>query len=336
MSPRTVVAFDVQSAERRVFEEALAPLGGVAFLRGTGLDGDRAAMLREAEALICWFPDRELRPDDRAALGRIGLIQLLSAGADHLDFAALPGGALVASNVGAYAAPMAEHVLGMVVALAKRLQRNHARLAAGVFELAQTLALRGGVAGIIGLGGVGSACARLLRPLGMRIYAINRSGRTDEQVEFAGTLADLEHVLRAADVAVISVPLTRATRGLIGARELGWMKPQAILVNVARGPILDQDDLFSHLVSHPEFSAGIDTWWDEPAGGQPFAPSLPLASLPNVLGSPHNSGIVPGIMSDAVAAAAANVARFLRGEPVRGVQEPADYPDAWPASRIGE
>src|SRR5216683_1655077 len=116
MSPRTVVAFDVQSAERRVFEEALAPLGGVAFLRGTGLDGDRAAMLREAEALICWFPDRELRPDDRAALGRIGLIQLLSAGADHLDFAALPGGALVASNVGAYAAPMAEHVLGMVVA----------------------------------------------------------------------------------------------------------------------------------------------------------------------------------------------------------------------------
>jgi glycerate dehydrogenase len=334
MSPRTVVTFDVRSAQRRVFEEVLTPVGGVAF--ANGLDGDRAAMLRAAEALICWFPRRELRQEDRAALGRVRLIQLLSAGADHVDFTALPDGALLAGNVGAYAIPMAEHALGMVLALAKRLPRNHALLAAGVFQQAETLMLRGAVAGIVGFGGIGTACARLLRALGMRIYAINTTGRTGEQVEFAGTLSDLEHVLRAADVVVVSLPLTRTTRGLIGARELGWMKPAAVLVNVARGAIIDQDGLFAHLLSHPEFSAGIDAWWDEPPAGEPFAPRWPFASLPNVLGSPHNSGIVPGVLSDAAAAAAANVARFLRGEPVRGVQQPADYPDVSPAARLGD
>lgn len=322
-----VVTYPATPDERSAYAAALAGLAEVRHLADLAADDDagRTALLGAAEALVAWSPGRELRPADRGALGRVGLIQLLSAGADGVDFDALPAGVPVAGNVGAYAEPMAEHALAMTLALAKDLSRNHGRLAAGAFEVAETRRLRGAVAGIVGFGGIGKACARLFRCLGMRVHAINTSGRADEDMEFVGTLGHLERVLRAADVALLSIPLTRTTRGLIGARELGWMKPDAILVNVARGAVVDETALHEHLLANPRFSAAIDTWWDEPRRGEPFAPRLPFLALPNVLGSPHNSGIVPGIMAEAAATAGRNVARFLRGEPVAGLQDPLDY-----------
>jgi phosphoglycerate dehydrogenase-like enzyme len=325
MSARTVLTCDARDEQRQAVAEILAPFGGIAFLTDAGDDPDaRSAMLRAAEAVITGSPRRELSPDDVRDLGRAGLIQLLTAGADTVDFAALPRQARVAANVGAYADPIAEHVLAMALALAKRLPRNHARMAEGIFDLAETLRLRGRTVGILGYGGIGRACARLFRPLGTRIYAINTSGRADG-ADRAGTLAGLHDLLATADIVVITLPLTRATRGLIGAAELGLMKADAILVNVARGAIVDEDALFEHLKTHPDFGAGIDTWWDEPRPGQPFHPRLPFLSLPNVIGSPHNSGIVPGMGSVSLLAAAENVAAWFRGDRVRGIQDPADY-----------
>jgi phosphoglycerate dehydrogenase-like enzyme len=329
MSPRTVLTFHAQDEQRRELAEILAPFGGIAFLTDTGEDrAARSALLRAAEAVITWFPGQELGPDDVRDLSQARLVQLVTAGADTVDFAALPRQARVAANVGAYADPMAEHVLAMALALAKRLRRNHVRMAEGIFDLAETLRVYGRTVAILGYGGIGRACARLFRPLGTRIYAINTSGRADETADRAGTLADLPDVLAAADIVVVTLPLTRATRGLIGARELGLMKPDAILVNVARGAIVDEDALFEHLKTHPDFCAGIDTWWDEPEAGQPFRPRLPFLSLPNVIGSPHNSGIVPGMTSVATAAAAENVAAYFRGDHARGIQDPADYASA--------
>ena len=164
-----------------------------------------------------------------------------------------------------------------------------------------------------------------MRAFGARIYAINSSGRTDDPVEFCGTLDDLDRVLAAADVLVIGIPLTAGTRGLIGARELGLMKDSAILVNVARGAIVDERALYEHLLAHPGFSAGIDAWWDEPRGGAPFHTNYPFFDLPNLLGSPHNSGDVPGIMYYAARQAAENVRRYLVGNAVSGVARREDY-----------
>jgi len=329
MSARTVLTFHAEDEQRTELDGILRPFGGIAFLEDAGADPDaRAALLRPAEALITSVPETELSRDDVRTLTGVRFVQLLSAGADNIDFGALPQQAMVAGNVGAYADPMAEHVLALALALAKRLRRNHDRMAAGTFDQAETLRVRGRTVAILGYGGIGRACARLFRPLGTRIYAVNTSGRADETADRAGTLADLPDVLAAADIVVITLPLTRTTRGLIGARELGLMKPDAILVNVARGAIVDEDALFEHLKAHPDFGAGIDTWWEEPRPGQPFRPRLPFLSLANVIGSPHNSGIVPGMTSVSTAAAAENVAAWFRGDHVRGIQDPADYAPA--------
>src|SRR4029077_185780 len=125
----------------------------------------------------------------------------------------------LASNVGAYAEPMAEYVMAMALALARRLPQRHADLAMGGFKMwGRVLTLDGAVCAILGFGGIGRATARLMRAFGARILAVNSSGRTSEPVEFIGTLSDLDQVLTAADVLVIALPLTNATRGLIAGR----------------------------------------------------------------------------------------------------------------------
>jgi glycerate dehydrogenase len=288
-------------------------------------DQERTRTLRAAEVLFVWNWRRELRPAEGPTLGA-RFVQLLSAGADHLPFDQLPPDAVVASNAGAYAKPMAEHAVAMALALLKRLPQHHAELAAGVWDQSSfNRSVTGAVCGILGFGGIGKATGRRMRALGARVQAINTSGRADEPVEFVGTLGDLDVVLAAADVLVIALPLTRRTRGLIGPRELGLMKPTAILVNVARGAIIDEAALYEHLRTHPEFAAGIDAWWVEPFSSGEFRVDHPFFELPNMLGSPHDSAMVPGIMERATMRAAANILRFLRGEPVTGVVRAEDY-----------
>jgi phosphoglycerate dehydrogenase-like enzyme len=161
--------------------------------------------------------------------------------------------------------------------------------------------------------------------LGMQIHALNTSGKSPDPLDFVGTLDDLEHVLRHSHVVVVALPLTRHTRGLLGERELAWMKPDAILINVARGAIIEEGALYRRLAENPAFMAAIDTWWVEPAVHGEFRLNYPFFELPNFLGSPHNSPIVPGNMPVAIRMAAQNVLRFMRGEMVSGAVAREDY-----------
>jgi phosphoglycerate dehydrogenase-like enzyme len=308
--------------------ELARTIGDQAVVRGIAqlAESERARALRSADCLAVWNWRTELRQEEKGQLDNVRLIQLVSAGADHLPFEELPPGVIVASNVTAYAEPMAEHVLAMTLALLKRLNQNHAKLARGIWNQdAMNASLKGAVCGIVGLGGIGKATARLLRAFGARIHAINTSGETDELVDFIGTLDQLDELCRNADVLVIALPLTTQTRGLIGSRELGLMKPTGMLVNVARGAIVDQGALYEHLRSHPEFSAGIDAWWVEPFNSGAFRIDYPFFDLPNVLGSPHNSAHAPGVWEHAAQAAAENILRFLRGEEIIGIVRAEDY-----------
>lgn len=313
---KVIVGFEANPEIRTVIAQALDCLAELRFIHGADA-AERRAALDGARVLLTWRPHLELTPEELAGLDHLGLIQCAAAGIDYIPFEKLPGHVPFASNAGAFSAVMAEHVMAMILAAAKALTDRYEKLKCGQFDqFVPTKTLNGATCTILGFGGVGQALAGLLRPFGTRIYAINRSGRTDEPVDWVGTLADLDHGLRAADFLVVTLSLNRATRGVIDARALGLMKPDAILVNVARGPLIDQAALYHHLVANPAFNACLDAWWVEPFVHGRFHLDFPFFELPNFLGSPHNSAVVPGSVAKAIEQAALNVARFLKGEPV--------------------
>lgn len=312
--PCVVVGFEANDEIRGVIARTLGDIAEIRYVHGAAAPERRAALDR-ASALLTWRPHVELDDDERANLGRLGFIQCAAAGIDFVPFDKLPKGVPFACNAGAFAGVMAEHVVAMILSQAKALTDRYERLKRGEFaQFAATKTLDGASCAILGYGGIGQALAKLLRPFGTHIHAINRSGKSDDAVDFVGTLAELERVLKAADVLVLTLSLNKATRGLIGARELGLMKPDAILVNVARGPLIDQAALYRHLVANPAFTACLDAWWIEPFVHGRFHLDHPFFELPNFLGSPHNSAVVPGSIAKAIEAAALNVRRFLRGE----------------------
>jgi phosphoglycerate dehydrogenase-like enzyme len=185
--------------------------------------------------------------------------------------------------------------------------------------------LRGGICGIIGFGGNGKAIAGTMQMMGMKIFGINRSGTTDVPVEFIGKVSDLRKALEASDVVVVTTPLTLETRDLIGKKELEWMKENAILINVGRGDVINQEALYNHLKSNPNFRAGIDTWWSEPVDREKFILDFPFFKLPNIIGSPHSADHVPRSIPRATRKALENVRRFLDGEKIKGRLNRDDY-----------
>ncbi len=319
---KVLVGFKVGDREKGALEEVLGDIPTV-YLQDIPEDL-LADVLEGVEVFLSAYPDREL--PDLSLLKGVKLLQIVWAGVDHLPFERIPEGITIASNAGAYAEPMAEHVMGMVLALAKRLLPNHLKLARGVYDRrTPNKEIRGKNLGILGFGGIGKAVARSFRCFDMKVYAINRSGRTDEAVEFVGTLKDLDYVLKVSDVLVISLPLTKETRNLITRRELNLMKSDAILINVARADIVNQRDLYEHLKENPDFQAGFDVWWKEPFKGEPFSVDYPFFELENFLGSPHNSNVVPGMFEKALRVAAENVREFLKTGRVKNVVRREDY-----------
>ncbi|MBV1879232.1 MAG: hypothetical protein KUG79_16440 [Pseudomonadales bacterium] len=323
--PNVVVSFPANAEQLNMLQDTLNDVAKVIGITGLP-EAERIAALKNAQALLTFNPAKDLNQADWSAATELKLIQLISAGADHLSFDKLPKDITVACNAGGYADAIAEHILAMILALQKRLMEQHLKLTNGEFDQSgRTKALRGSVVGILGHGGIGRAAADLLRPFDTEIHAINRRGATQDQVTSIGTLDDLEQLLRKVDILIIAIPLNARTQGLLGERELGWMKPDAILVNVARGEIIDQGALYRHLQTHPKFLAGIEAWWVEPARHGKFELEYPLLELPNVLGCPHNSAQIPGAMLEGLKNAALNVHRWFDGKKLPGVLDPADF-----------
>jgi glycerate dehydrogenase len=317
--PRLAVTFEPGKAGRALIAELLAGIATPVWLIELD-DPARVAALGSATAILARDTGKELRPHEPALTGNVRLIQFMTAGIDYVPLSQLPPHVPIASNGGAYAGAMAEHALAMTLAAAKRLLIEHNALIEGAFnQFTRNRTLRGKTCGILGFGGIGAATARLMRGLGMRIHAINRSGRTSEAVDWIGTQGDLATMLPAVDVLVIAAPLTRRTIGMIGAAELAAMKPDAILVNLARGELVGEAALFAHLQTHKEFFACIDAWWVEPVRHGTFRVDHSFLMLPNVIGSPHNSASVPGTLEAALRHALGNVKRVLAGESPRNL-----------------
>jgi phosphoglycerate dehydrogenase-like enzyme len=309
-----VVVYDLEPGGRRVVQDALGGAAQAIYLTDLD-DAARADALRKADAVLA-RTTRELRQGEIALLKDARLVQFINAGIDFVPLADMPAGVPVATNGGAYAEPMAEHALAMALAAAKRLLVEHAALGRGEFnQFNRNRMLAGGVCGILGFGGIGVATARLARGIGMRVHAINRRGSSDEPTDWIGTPERLDALLEASDLLVICTPLTPATLGMIGAPQLARMKEDAILVNVARGEIVDERALYERLLAYPKFSACIDAWWIEPIRHGTFRMDQPFMSLPNVIGSPHNSAAaISGTGAVGLRRAIANIRRALAGE----------------------
>ncbi|NJO21951.1 MAG: hydroxyacid dehydrogenase [Sphingomonadales bacterium] len=322
--PTLIVTLDAGTGGRSVIESTIGSAARVVYLSDIA-DGERAKALAESTVLLARDTSKELHAGEAALIGQARLIQYVTAGIDHIPLGDLPTGIPVASNGGAYAEPMAEHALAMTLAALKRLLVEHGKLAGGTFDQFKTnRMLEGSVCGILGFGGIGVATARVMRALGARVHAINRRGVTDEPVDWIGTDTALDRLLAVSDILVLSLPLTPATNGLLGSRELALMKKDAVLVNLARGEIVDEAALFAHLKDTPEFTACIDAWWIEPVRHGQFRMDYDFMSLPNVIASPHNSASVARWRNVALRRAVENVRNLLQNGQAQHLVPPED------------
>ena len=322
--PSLLVSLDADAKARALIEGLVGTSVLVVHLADLSAD-KRSEAIAGADVVLARNTAKELRPGEAALLGNVRLVQFVTAGVDYVPLGDLPAGVAVASNGGAYSEPMAEHALAMTLAAFKRLFVEHAKLTRREFDqFRPNRMLASSVVGILGFGGIGVATARLMKALGAKVHAINRSGRTDEAVDWIGTTADLDQLLAASDVLVLSLPLTPTSNGMIGARELGLMKPDAVLVNLARGEIVDEAALFAHLQANPAFIACIDAWWVEPVRHGKFEMGHDFTGLPNVIASPHNSASVGGWRLVALERAVTNAKLALAGETPRFLVPPED------------
>lgn len=319
-----VVTFALEEASRAAAVEGLAGTAELVMLSELA-DGERENALRSASVVLARNTDKELSDDELSLIADAKLLQFFSAGIDFINLARMPEGLPLACNAGAFAAPMAEHALAMAFAAAKRLRIEQRELERGTFnQFRPNKMLGGGVCAIFGFGGIGQAAARLFRAVGMRVHAVNRRGATDQPVDFIGGPEALPKLLAEADVFLITAPLTRQTEGVIGAKELAAMKETAILVNLARGEIIDEKAFYEHLKATPAFTACIDAWWVEPVRHGEFRTDYPFLELENVVASPHNSASMPGAGPAGLRNAAGNIRRVLKGEAPRGLVRAED------------
>jgi phosphoglycerate dehydrogenase-like enzyme len=252
------------------------------------------------------------------------LIQVPGAGYDGIDVAAIPAGVTLC-NVFEHEPGVSEFVLLAMLEWCHRLGPADREMRSGVWTRSSRFGgapddeLAGKTVAIVGLGRIGRAVARRARAFDMRVIAVNRSaGKTDPSVEWVVGLDRLHAALSEADFVVLACALTAETRGLIDTAALDSMKPGAVIVNVARGPVIDEAALYDALLRHRIGGAAIDTWWDYPPTAIPRDPSprFPFHRLDNVLLSPHVAGWTTGTLKRRTIEMAGNLDRLARGEPL--------------------
>ena len=249
------------------------------------------------------------------------------AGYDPVDVeACTAAGLLVVNQSGGNAHSVAEHALGMLLTLSKRiLEADRAlRRQANVIrnDLMGTEA-QGKTIGIVGLGNVGRRIAALCRGLlGMNVLAYDPYLSATEMAERGGEKVNLDDLLRRSDYVSISCPLTKESRGMIGAREFALMQPHAYFITTARGFIHDEAALVEALRNKLIAGAGLDVWAKEPP-----PPDHPLLQFDNVLASPHTAGVTREARENMGRIAAEQVLEVLDGRRPRRLINP----EAWPA-----
>lgn len=310
MEPRIV--FVTQFPDAATAAAAMAPSGFELCVVPAKSAEYREAMA-EAEYLV-GYVDGLVNAELFETGPNLKLVQLLSAGYDQADLpAAKAAGVPVCNNGGANSVAVSEHAMLLALAVSRQLIRQHTTVTAGNWRGNSTPRvheLRNRTMGIIGLGTIGKKTARLAQAFGMNViyYDIARLPE-DREDALNVRFRLLKELLREADVVSLHTPLNYSTRHLIGAEELALMKPSAILVNTARGPVVDEPALIRALTDGTIWGAGLDVFDQEPppAGN-------PLFSMDNVVLTAHLAGPTFESQTARVRNAFDNVQRVARGE----------------------
>lgn len=277
-----------------------------------------------AEAAICFFsgdlfPERAphfLRQMIRAK--GLAWFHSFSAGVDNPFFQGLlERGIRLTTSAGAHAVPIAQTVMLYLLALSRDLPSWLAAQNEHRWAPRDLVDLQGQQLVVVGMGPIGLEVARLGLALGMRVVGLRRTPRGDEPCE-TRSLSALDALLPECDALVLAVPLAPETRHLIDAARLAKLPPRAVLVNVARGEIIDEDALVAALEAGRLAGAGLDVFREEP-----LPKASPLWNLPQVIVTPHSSGTTPANWDRAAQIFLDNLGRFERGEALRNEVSPA-------------
>jgi phosphoglycerate dehydrogenase-like enzyme len=255
------------------------------------------------------------------------LFHLPGAGYDAVDFDRLPACATVCNCFG-HEQAIAEYVMAALLTRAIPLADADRRLRQGdwAYWAGTPTSVHGEIAGrtigLLGFGHIGKAIAARAKAFEMRVHVANRSPvAVSSLVDRAFGLDRLVEFIGSVDVVVVSVPLTEDTKGIVGRAAFAAMRPDAVVVNVGRGPTIDEEALYDALKSQRIGGAIIDTWYRYPRidGVSPLPSKLPFQELSNILMTPHMSGWTNGTIRRRQAVIAANIRRCFSGEPLENV-----------------
>jgi phosphoglycerate dehydrogenase-like enzyme len=281
--------------------------------------GGRLVPPAEADALVWTDPSdpEALRSVLRSSPVR--WVQLPFAGIESfLDAGVVDDRRTWTCTKGAYGHAAAEHTLALLLAAARRIH-SHARSRSWTPRRARSpeRRLNDTTVLVVGTGGIGGALARMLAPLGPRLLAVNHSGRPLQEAERTEPVERLPDVVGEADFVVLAAPLTPATRGLFDRAMFRRMRTDGWLVNVARGPLVNTDDLVAALRSGEIGGAALDV-----TDPEPLPAGHPLWSIDDVLITPHVANTWAMALPELAGVVRRNVARFAAGEALEGVVDP--------------
>jgi len=253
-----------------------------------------------------------------AACPNLKMVSVWGTGTDNIDLnAAGMRGVTVCNTPGVNAFAVAEHALTLMLVVGRKVVALDREMRAGKWPREMLTQMVGKTLGVFGMGTIGARVAALGKAIGMDVLGWSAQGDAARIKKAGARPASKDEILTTADVVSLHVRLATETRGFIGRKELGMMKPTAILVNTGRGALVDRDALLAALREGRIGGAGLDVFHQEP-----LAPDDPILGLPNVVCSPHNAGQTPEVVRDGLLRAVANVEAFLKGAPTDVVVAP--------------
>ena len=289
--------------------DRLAPFGEVIVYTDRPTDEEKLERARDAEVIINTRGAVTWRAEVLRSLPKLRLISVCSIGTDNIDLAvASEMGVVVSNQPGRTAGVVAEHIFGLMFAAAKRAAYQTIELKSGRWARMENVYLQGKRLGVVGTGNIGSELARLANALGMEVVAWTFHPSDDRAERLGVRYVELDELLATADVVSLNVALTDETRGMIGEREIGLMKPGVLLVNGGRGALVEKDALVRALHSGHVGGAALDVYDVEPLPSDD-----PILSCEQVVLTPHMADQTPEGMELLNEGAVDNVIAFLEG-----------------------